>query len=72
MLSAVRDNPQEMGKLLSAVAKNNIWEAQQIADKLGLTEERFRSEGGGIWWGIPIAIGLAVLLWTCRLPEEPV
>jgi hypothetical protein len=66
----VKNNPQEMAELLEAVTKNHILEAQRIADKLELTEEHISAKGGGLIWLAAVAVGLSIILFTCRLPEE--
>jgi hypothetical protein len=44
----LRERPQEMIELLEAAARNELGKARTIANKIGLTEEHFVSQGGGL------------------------
>jgi hypothetical protein len=41
--------PESLAHLHNAAVRNDFGEAQRIAGEIGLSEERFVSEGGGIW-----------------------
>ena len=45
----LRDNPEEMRALLDAVVQNRLSQAQEIAEKLGISEHKFQAQGGGLW-----------------------
>jgi hypothetical protein len=59
----LKDNPKEIGAMVSAVAAGNFNEAQKIAETIGFTEDSFVKQGGGMWaLVIAIAVGCALLL----------
>jgi hypothetical protein len=56
-------HPHEFCQIVSAVTAGKFKEAQKLAEKIGLTEEYFIRQGGGMWAiVIGIAIGCALLL----------
>lgn len=59
----LKDRPKEIEGIVSAVAAGNFKEAQEIAKKIGITEDYFLKQGGGMWAVVVvIAVGCALLL----------
>jgi hypothetical protein len=59
----LNDNPEQIERIVSAVTAGNFQEAQEIARSIGMTEESFIEQGGGLLAiVIIIAIGCALLL----------
>jgi hypothetical protein len=55
--------PREFSQIVNAVNAGKFKDAKKIAEQIGLTEENFISQGGGLWaLVIGIAIGAALLL----------
>jgi hypothetical protein len=59
------ENPKEMGKFLSLIVAGRFQEAQPLAEKLGLTEEEFATQEGGLVW-LAIAVAAVILLWPSK------
>lgn len=58
-----KDKPKEVEEIVSLVVAGKFKEAQKIAERIGLTEDYFVKQGGGMWAiVIGIAIGCALLL----------
>jgi hypothetical protein len=54
---------KELPEIVSAVQAGNFEHAQQLATKIGISEDYFIQKGGGMWAVvIAIAIGCALLL----------
>ena len=61
--------PESLAYLHNAAVRNDFGEARRIAGEMGLSEERFASEGGGIW---AVAAGfLAVVAIVVLASESP-
>jgi hypothetical protein len=59
----LKDKPKEVQEIVSAVSAGKFKEAQKIAERIGITEDYFVKQGGGLWaLVIVIAIGCALLL----------
>jgi len=63
LLSILKDKPKEVEEIVSAVGAGNFKETQKIAERIGITEDYFVKQGGGLFaLVIVIAIGCALLL----------
>jgi hypothetical protein len=60
----LREHPQEAADLFEKVARNQDAEAREVATRLGMTEESFQAQGGGIIWWVVGAIVVGVLVAT--------
>ena len=59
----LKDKPKEVEEIASLVAAGQFKAAQKIAARIGLTEDYFVQQGGGMWaLVIAIAIGCALFL----------
>lgn len=59
----LKSNPRELGQIVSATTTGKLAEAKEIAEKIGLTEDNFiKQDGGMLAVVIVIAIGCALLL----------
>lgn len=59
----LKRSPQEFSQIVSAVTAGKFAEAKEMANNIGLTEDNFVRQGGGMWAVvIGIAIGCALLL----------
>jgi hypothetical protein len=59
----LQSHPGDVSALLENAVKNNITGANQIASKLGLSEEEFTRQGGGcLWLLIAAAIFVACII----------
>ena len=54
--SLLRKHPKEMSKMVNHVLAGQIGAAKEIALRIGLTEEAFKRNGGGMLFAICIAI----------------
>ena len=52
LAAALRDYPTEMKNLLEAHFRKDTVTSRRIAESLGLSEESFKAQGGGIIWAI--------------------
>lgn len=50
LASLLRNYPDEMQAFVQAVSQGKFGEARKVAQKVGLTEENFVSQGGGLFW----------------------
>lgn len=58
-----KDKPKEVEEIISAVTAGNFKEAQKVVERIGITEDYFVRQGGGLWaLVIVIGIGCALLL----------
>jgi hypothetical protein len=59
----LKNKPKEMEAIMSSVTTGNFKEAQKLAEEIGLSEDYFIKQGGGMWaLVILIAVGCALLL----------
>jgi hypothetical protein len=58
LATALRDHPTEMRDLLEAHFRKDTTTSRRIAETLGLSEEAFKAQGGGIIWAV---VGAAVV-----------
>ncbi|MEY2517706.1 MAG: hypothetical protein QOJ89_5064 [bacterium] len=65
---------ESLGRLHKAAIENDPATATRIANEIGLTEERFVAEGGGVWTAMIVlaAVGLAYAAATSGGSSEPV
>jgi len=47
--SLLRDHPKEMGEFVNCVLTGQMEDEKKIALSIGLTEEAFQRNGGGLW-----------------------
>ena len=60
MAGVATENPGSLIALHEAALKNDLPTARRLVDELGLREERFYAEGGGMWgWIVLAAVALA-------------
>ena len=60
----MREHPEEMTAMVNHVLAGEMQAAKKLAEQIGLTEEAFQKQGGGILFWIAIAfVGGAIL--TC-------
>jgi hypothetical protein len=52
LASVLRDHPEEMKNLFEAHSQKDIKSARRIAGTLGISEESFKAQGGGVIWAI--------------------
>ncbi|MFF1613244.1 hypothetical protein ACFVYA_36225 [Amycolatopsis sp. NPDC058278] len=77
LAKAMRDHPSEMALLLGAHCSKDAAVSRRIADELGLSEDNFKAQGGGIIWGVVAAAVLCDVLtacltgWTFGTPLDP-
>ncbi len=68
LMSACREHPDDLRKILAAFAEDapheNMLAAEKIAEELDLTEARAVKAGGGLLWLVVIAA--AVALSSCK------
>jgi hypothetical protein len=63
--------PESLAYLHNAVVRNDLGEAQRIAGEIGLSEERFASEGGGVWVAVGFLAVIAIVILGSDPPPEP-
>lgn len=68
LISACRERPEDVRKILAAFAKDapheKMLEAERIAEKLNISEAKAVKAGGGLLWLVVIAA--AVALSSCK------
>ena len=52
----LRDNSEEASALLQNIIENKMERAKEISSKLGLTEEEFAKQGGGLMWLVVVVV----------------
>ena len=62
LAARLRESPEEMKAFLDTAIQGDIRQAQQIAQKLKLTEEDFSAQGGGLIGLIIVGIILLIVL----------
>jgi hypothetical protein len=55
------DQSEDVLRLLNLIIQGNINEARKLALALGLFEERYQAEGGGLKWLIVILLAIILL-----------
>ena len=65
LAAAFREHPTEMTSLLEAHFRKDTNTSRQIADTLGLSEEAFKAQGGGIIWGVVGALVVCDVFTGC-------
>jgi hypothetical protein len=63
--------PESLAYLHNAAVRNDVGEAKRIAGEIGLSEERFASEGGGIWVAVGFLAVIAIVILGSEPPPEP-
>ena len=58
--SLFRKHPKEITAMMNHTMAGRSVAAREIASTIGLTEEGFQKEGGGIWWYLIIFVGAAI------------
>jgi hypothetical protein len=64
LLATVKKSPEDMRKLLEAVAGGRFGTADRLARSLRLSEAEFVREGGGLIWLVVIGVAAAILLYS--------
>lgn len=64
--------PEDVRRLHAAAVRSDMATATRIAREIGLTEERFVGDGGGIWGAMITiaAVGLALAAIDAALPPD--
>ena len=62
LMGILKDKPQEVQAIISAVSAGNFTEARKVAKGIGITEEDFMEQGGGLWGVVIVIAVVAVLL----------
>ena len=65
LAAALRDHPTEMKNLLEAHFRKDVVSSRRIAETLGLSEESFKAQGGGIIWGVVAVVVVCDVLTGC-------
>ena len=65
--SLLREHPEEMASISNAVLAGRTEDARKLAVKIGLTEEAFQENGGGMLFWIGIAFCAGVILTSAAL-----
>jgi hypothetical protein len=52
----LRDKPEEIATILQEIFANDLDRARQVAQRIGLTEQEFTKEGGGLMWLVVVVI----------------
>lgn len=58
----LKQYPKEVAEMLAAVGAGRLAEAKKVAVRIGITEDNFTKQGGGMLALILLAIGCALLL----------
>jgi hypothetical protein len=66
LAALLKDRPKDMASFFNASLNHKIREANGAAKKLGLREEEFTAEGGGIIWWVVGAVVAADVLFDMR------
>ncbi|MER0449070.1 hypothetical protein ABR738_31720 [Streptomyces sp. Edi4] len=65
LADTLRAHPEEMTQLLEAHAMKDAKAARAVAARLGISEESFEAEGGGIVWGVVVAVIVCDVFTGC-------
>ena len=58
----LKEYPDQVLSMISAVSSGNFSEATDLAEKIGISERNFVAKGGGMWAIILLAVACALLL----------
>jgi len=61
--SLLRKSPKEMSEIVNHVMAGRTAAANEIALRIGLTEEAFQSKGGGMLWAIMIGFAFGGIFY---------
>lgn len=56
------NHPEDSAELFKAVTSNDLSSARAVATRLGVTEEGFIADGGGLIWWVVGAVVVAVIV----------
>ncbi|MCX5382728.1 hypothetical protein [Streptomyces sp. NBC_00083] len=65
LADTLRTHPVEMAELLEAHARKDGAASRAVAARLGISEESFEAEGGGIVWGVVVAVIVCDVFTGC-------
>jgi len=65
LATALRDYPTEMTSLLEAHFRKDTDTSRRLADEVGLSEESFKEQGGGIIWAVVGALVVCDVITGC-------
>jgi hypothetical protein len=65
LAAALRDYPAEMTNLLEAHFRKDIASSRKIAETIGLSEQSFKAQGGGIIWALVAGLVICDVLAGC-------
>jgi hypothetical protein len=60
-----RDHPDEMASLLESYVRKDATASRSVAASLGISEDTFTAQGGGIFWGLVAAIVVCDVVTRC-------
>ena len=61
----IAEHPEGMIELLDAMSRGDLRSAAELADAVGLTEEKFKEKGGGwVWLAAGLAVGMAIRFYS--------
>ncbi|SRR6266542_4096493 len=60
-----KDHPEEMASLLESYVRKDATASRGMAASLGISEDTFTEQGGGIYWGLVAAIVVCDVLTRC-------
>jgi hypothetical protein len=58
----LKEHPEEIVSIMEDITSGKLSDAKKAAAEIGISEENFINQGGGMWAVIAIAIGCALLL----------
>jgi hypothetical protein len=64
MASLFRKHPKEITAMANHMMAGRILAAREIASTIGLKEEAFQENGGGIWWYLIYFVGVVILVYA--------
>ena len=70
LLGIAKKNPDAFLELHNAALTNDVPTATRIANEIGLQEERFYAEGGGMWGWIVLA-GVVIAVAALTTSDSP-
>jgi hypothetical protein len=66
VVRVLEDDPGDFTRFYDAVASGDFGTARDIATHLGLDEERFIEQGGGIFWLVVAVVAIAIVCATAK------
>ena len=56
LAETLKNNPKEAAELFQCIVDNKLDEARQLSIKLGIDEQKFIENGGGLMWLVVIVV----------------